>query len=123
MAKKVIATEEIIDEEALNSPISSTKKIETISPATNAINGSSKLIFGTLALIALCAISFWAGRETGFNDHHDVMRGRMQSRNMMFDRDPNNFDGPRGGLRYNTRQVPTQAPSTNPTTAPSNTIN
>ncbi|QQS65356.1 hypothetical protein IPO96_02260 [Candidatus Saccharibacteria bacterium] len=122
MAKKVITTEEIIDEEALSSPISSTKRIET-SLAANAINGNSKLIVGTLALIALCAISFWAGRETGFNDHHDVMRGRMQSRNMMFDRDPNNFDGPRGGLRYNTRQVPTQAPSTNPTTAPSNTIN
>lgn len=123
MAKKVITTEEIIDEEALSSPVSSAKRIEMTSPAANSINGNSKLIVGTLAVIALCAISFWAGRETRFNDHHDGMRGRMQSRNMMFDRDPNNFDGPRGGLRYNTRQVPTQAPSTNPTTAPSTTTN
>ena len=122
MAKKVITTEEIVDEEAFNSPVSSPKRIET-SPATDAINGSSKLIVGTIAVMVLCAISFWAGRETGFNDHHDGMRGRMQNRNMMFDRDPSNFDGPRGGLRNNTRQAPSNSPSTNPTTAPSTITN
>ena len=123
MAKKVITTEEMIDEEALSSPISPTKKIEKTSPAANAMNGNSKLIVGTIAVMVLCAISFWAGRETRFNDYHNDMRGRMRSRNMMFDRDPNNFNGPRGGLRYNTRQAPSQAPPTNPTTAPSTTTN
>ena len=122
MAKKVITTEEMIDEESLNSPVSLPKRIET-SPAAAAMNGNSKLIVGTLAVIALCAISFWAGRETRFNDYHNDMRGRMRSRNMMFDRDPNSSDGPRGGLRYNTRQAPSQAPPTNPTTAPSTTTN
>jgi hypothetical protein len=123
MAKKVITTEEMIDEEALSSPISPTKKIEKTSPAANAMNGNSKLIVGTIAVMVLCAISFWAGRETGFNHHHDGMRGRMQNRNMMFDRDPSNFDGPRGGLRNNTRQAPSNSPSTNPTTAPSTITN
>lgn len=112
MAKKVITTEEIIEDSTV-SPV--TTQTVTATPATKTVvSDTAKLVLGTLAVLLLCAVSFWAGRESGHRDHRAGPRSVRGG--VLFDRDNGRgFMAPRGQIYQDSGTTQKQGTTTAPT--------